>query len=520
MMFDIDFYWKLFWRRLPVMMLFILVCSTLGVITAMKLPETWRTSARLLVEAPQIPDQMVGTTIDINPIEQLDIIQQRLLTRANMIDIANRFDVYENIRQMNPDTVVSQMRRDSRVRRSNGRNQATLLTVSFDARDGQIAQDVVNQYVTLLLEANSDFRVGRAENTLAFFEQEVRRLSEDLDQQSAEIAIFRSENADALPEGQNFRLAQQSQAQERLRQLQRDLAAAQSQRTEIIRVFELTGGQNATVAPSFRSREEEQLLQAQGQLQDALSVYSETHPLVVRLKARVTQLEETVEEQRSNLVGGGAAEDAPQMTPQETLLQASLAEIDGRIAFLQLDIETAKEQLEQVQSAISRSGANGIEMAALQRDFENIQARYNSALNNLNRAQVGERIETTAQGQRITVIENASRPQTPAGPNRTRIAALGVAAGLGLAVGYFLLLEFLNRTVRRPAELIKRFNVQPIAVVPYMESRRHRLLRRGGILTATAVVLVVVPLGLWYIDTNYLPLEMVVQRGLNRLGLG
>ena len=60
----------------------------------MKLPETWSTSARLLVESPQIPDNMVASTIQTDAIEQLDIIQQKLLTRANLIDIANKFQVF------------------------------------------------------------------------------------------------------------------------------------------------------------------------------------------------------------------------------------------------------------------------------------------------------------------------------------------------------------------------------------------------------------------------------------------
>ena len=40
----------------------------------------------------------------------------------------------------------------------------------------------------------------------------------------------------------------------------------------------------------------------------------------------------------------------------------------------------------------------------------------------------------------------------------------------------------------RPAELINRFNITPIATIPYMESRRRRLVRRGGIVAATLLV--------------------------------
>lgn len=73
---------------------------------------------------------------------------------------------------------------------------------------------------------------------------------------------------------------------------------------------------------------------------------------------------------------------------------------------------------------------------------------------------------------------------------------------------------------RRPEELISRFEVTPIAVVPYMESRTQRLIRRGSIIATTVLVLLGVPLLLWYIDTQYLPLELIVEKGLDKLGLG
>ena len=47
-----------------------------------------------------------------------------------------------------------------------------------------------------------------------------------------------------------------------------------------------------------------------------------------------------------------------------------------------------------------------------------------------------------------------------------------------------------------------------------------RRVRRGSLVAATLAVLVGVPLALWYVDTNYVPLELVVQRSLARLGLG
>lgn len=91
--------------------------------------------------------------------------------------------------------------------------------------------------------------------------------------------------------------------------------------------------------------------------------------------------------------------------------------------------------------------------------------------------------------------------------------------GIALAVGYFVLLELLNRTIRRPSEITTRFGITPLATIPYMESRRHRILRRLSKVAVTLIVLTGIPAILWYVDQNYVPLEIVVQKGLERLGL-
>ncbi len=513
---DIAFYWKLLVRRMPVMMLFVLLGSGLGVITALKLPETWSTEARLLVEAPQIPDEMVRSTIQTDALEQLDIIQERLLTRANLIDIANRLNVFEDLRAMDPDEVEQAMRTATRIRRSEGLNQATVLRISFEARSGRVAAAVVNEFVTIILDENASFRIARAAGTLQFFQQEVQRMEEELARQSAEISQFKSDNVAALPENQSYRLGRQTLLQERLERLERERSVYEAQRADIVRIYEATGRVRQGESQVSLSADEQRLKQVEAQLDQELSRYSETHPNIVSLRALIERLEASVLAEQ----GENAAANADEEAAGDPILIATLSEIDTRLSFIGNDIESTSGELAQLQEAITRSSSNGIILTGLEREYEIIESRYNAAVLNLNASQMSERIETTAQGQRISIIESATIPNVPTGPNRPKIAIAGAAVGIGLAGAYFALLEFLNRTIRRPAELVSRFDITPIATIPYMESRRRRLIRRASIIGATVFVLISVPLALWYIDSTYLPLELIVQKGLARLGLG
>ncbi len=440
------------------------------------------------------------------------------MTRANLIDIANKFSVFDDLSRMAPDNVVEAMRDATTIRRSRGGRvgeSATLMTISFDARSPQIAAAVVNEYVTLVLQENAEFRAARAENTLEFFEQEVQQLNSDLDSQSAEIALFKSENANALPQDQAYRLGRQTLLQERLGLLERDRKALEQRRENVIRMFETTGGLTPQSSGEQLSAQERQLIEGKAELANLLDSFTDEHPEVIRLKKRIDRLEATVTAE--NAADGSEEEE---ISSEKARLDAVLAEIDNEAEALKTTLDNTTSELEELQQNISRSASNAIQLAELERDHEIIQTRYASAVANLNAARMSERLETTAQGQRITVIENANVPRVASGPNRLLIAGVAIFAGIGLAVGYFVLLEVLNRVIRRPAEILERFEIEPIATIPYMESRGERIWRRTGMVLTTLAVMIGVPAGLWYVDTFHLPLEIIVQRGLDQLGLG
>ena len=100
---------------------------------------------------------------------------------------------------------------------------------------------MVNEFTTLVLSTNTRNRVGLAENRLAFYQQEVQRLGDDLDQQNAKILEFKQKNADALPENLRYSQDRQSLLQERVSRLESDLSTLQAQKQDMVRLFEQTG---------------------------------------------------------------------------------------------------------------------------------------------------------------------------------------------------------------------------------------------------------------------------------------
>lgn len=505
-MIDLRFYWSLLMRRLPVMLALFIICSVFGAVWAIRAPSIYSTSARLLVENPRILESRDATAESAE--QMLQVIEQQLMTRANLIDVANKLNVFGENSTLSVDQKLGQMRANTSIRRTGGRGEATMMLVNFTSQSPRIAAAVVNEYTTLILGTNTRNRVGLAENRLAFFQQEVDRLNQDLDAQNARILEFKRSNGEALPENLQYRQSRQSLLQERVARLESDLAVLQAQRTEMVRMFEQTGNLPATTTP--QTPEQQQLAALQSELNSVLGIYAEDSPRVRTLRNRIAAAEKT------------AAAQAVPINPNSgnSLLDLNLSQIDSRVAMLENERLQANQELEELATSISATAANAIALGALERDQQNIQARYNAAVASLHQARQVERVETSAQGQRITVIEAASVPSQPSGPNRKKIALAGIGLGLGLAGGFFVLMELLNNAIRRPAELQSRFQITPLAVIPYIEGRTERRRRHTIRLLAILAVVIIIPLGLWGIHIQYMPLDILAQKIVTRLGLG
>jgi polysaccharide chain length determinant protein (PEP-CTERM system associated) len=512
---DIKFYLKLLIRRLPVMVVLFLICAIAGAVIAQRLPTMYRTSATLLVESAQISDDLVRSTVQVEASEQLEVIQQRLLTRANLLDIARDIEVFPQMNTMTPDEIVQAMREATGIRRSSGRNRATLMTISFQGRDPQKVADVVNRYTSIVLDLSTGARTEAAEGTLNFFREQVSTLSQALDAQSARIVAFKTENADALPENLDYRLNRQALVQERVARAGRELENLRAQRAQLERLYESTGSL-AGVGNIQLTPAQQELQALEGELRTALSIYSEQNPRVRNLRNRIEALRGSIDTDVAATDTGAPQDSAPQ-SAQATALEISLSEQDAKMDTLRREIAEDQAELEILRDSIQRTPVNSTTLAAMERELANTQNLYSTAVKQQAQARMGEQIELSSKGERITVVEAANVPTTPSSPNRPRIIVLGVALGLGLAGAFFMFLELINQSIRRPVDIVKSMEITPLATVPRIETAAHKRMRRVAQVASLAVVLAGVPALLWAVDTYYMPLDLLFERIKDRL---
>lgn len=532
---DLKYYLTIFMRRLPYFSLVTALVASVGITLALVLPSEFEARAVLLVESEQIPDNLASSTVQVQASEQLRIIEQRLLSRQVLLDMANQLDLYETDARgarLSSTEIVEDMRdrasfiqTATQQRQRRGVETATVLEIIYRGKTAAKTAEITNEFVTRLLQQNVEIRTEQADETLSFFTQEVDRLGRELDAKSVELIEFQNEVGLALPSNLSFLRQRLDDLTSQRLENRRTLASLEDQRKRLIDIFEVSGF--ADGSDSAGSPLEQELRSQREALSEALLVYSEQNPRVTLLRARVSQLEQRLEEQRSAALESAVEDEAAAAAEEEQtaprserqiLFEAEIEDIDRRIATLREEIARIDGEIPEIEENLNEAAANGVTYNKLQRDYENIQGQYNQAVDRLSVAATGQRIELLAKGQRISVIEQAIVPEEPTKPNRPLIAGAGVGAGMVAGLGLVVLLEFLNRAIRRPVELTNRLGITPFAVLPYIRTRREIALRRITILGAVAGLVVLVPLGLFAVHSFVFPLDGIIESFFNRLG--
>jgi polysaccharide chain length determinant protein (PEP-CTERM system associated) len=504
---DILFLLQLLLRRLHYIILIAVPVAVLGVLVAIKLPPIYSAQARLLVESPQVPDELAASTLRIETTEILRVLEQRLLTRGSVLALSRRFSLHDDQPQMTADDIVDDMRSRINVRLPNPRDPAAFMTITFDAANPQISADVVGQLVTQLTSDFAGLRTQSTRQTSSFFDAEVERLQEALSEQQARLLEFQEANMQALPNSLEYRRARQTALQERLVQVDRDIDQLQERRERMVRLFEQTGQLAFGTAPLTPQQAELQRLRLE--LSQARGIFSSTNPRLQSLERRIAALEGELGDDMGDT---NAAVTSP--------LDVELSDIDGQMGFLRRQKEMVETELSQLAKTIEQTPSLAVALGALERELDNTQAAYNRALVRQAEARIGERVEAQSQGRRLTVVEPPVAPSSPTKPNRRLIAAAGGVAGMGLGVGIVGLFELLNPTVRRPLDVTRAMGgVTPYATLSMMRTRRQILLRRAMIAAIILLVIVATATGLWVIEQYVMPLDVLVDRIAERTGL-
>ena len=567
---DLKDYLDAFKRRRWAIMGIALLIFTIGLITALALPPTYRSAATILIEEQQIPAELVQSTVTSYAAQRIQTISQRVMTRQNLTEIMDRFDLYTDDRKRyTTEEILATMRSDIKldmisaevVDPRTGRPTAATIAFSlgFHGENPQQVQRVANELTTLYLQENIRSRTLRADETYTFLSEEAGRLTVQIARLEDLLADFKARNAANLPELQPLLrqqadrtelelsdIANQIRSQEerrfylqaQLSQLEphgSDIAMSPSARLKALRTQyiglvaryspahpdvrrlkrEIAGLEQETGLVNSSTALLEQLDGLRMELAATRERYSEEHPDVLRLSRAITGVEEAIANADSN--PGNAPQRAPD-NPAYVNLQAQLDAVDNQIRSLgnkRVSVEARRIELEDRLAAVPLVEA---EYRTLNRDLLNATTKYQEMSAKLMQAQVGRQLEAESRGERFTLIEPAALPEEPIKPNRPAIIFLSLVLALGAGLGYAAVAESLDNSVRGVKGVLNAVQAAPLAVIPYLANDREVQRGKRKILLILALIAGAVAGVLLLFHLFVSPLDVLWFRILRRAG--
>ena len=471
-------------------------------VLAYMLPRSYEAKATILVESQRIPSDMVTSTVTADASERIKVIEQRLLARGNLLEIADKFNLYAyQGSDRTPTTIVNDMRSGISIRqidvgRRYSRNAEIIgFTVAFQYRDASVAARVTNELVTSILTQNAETRLSRASETSDFFERQLGELESQLLALENNIADFKRENEAALPETLSYRRMELAQLTGQIAEIDQRLRLAEEGDGEVVN---LDDGSAEQLQFRLQSKQvaHDSMIEQREQLAPLAEKGFVPKQRMVDLDRQIELSEIEMASIKSQLARQGVSGNG---ADARKILQAQRDELDVRAQEL-------SESIKQTPTVEAR-------LAAMNRDYVNLQDEYRQAKAKLNDALTGQRMEQDRQAERFEVLEQATVPDEPTKPDRKKIILAGSAGGLGLGFGLVVLLELLNNSIRTVSDLERRLQLQPIGVIPYIvtpaKKRRSRLQMAGG---AAAMATIMIA-GLAAIHFYYLPLDFIAERG-------
>ena len=182
-------------------------------------PPVYESSATILVESQQIPDDLARSTVNMSAAERLRLIEQRLMARNNLAAIIDQFALFANLR-LTPAQKIELVRQAIQLETvavpSEGRNAVEVFSFTITVRldNPERAAAIVDAIVASALEQNARVRADRTRTTLEFFEAEEKRVGAAITEVERELSAFKRRNEAALPDSLAFRYEELARLQE------------------------------------------------------------------------------------------------------------------------------------------------------------------------------------------------------------------------------------------------------------------------------------------------------------------
>lgn len=491
-----------------------------SVVVAITIPPIYRSTGTIIVESQPLPDNVVPTAIKQKLDDQINAIMQRMLTRENLLHLANKHKLIDgNIGSQPSAALINQIRQrifietdgsNSAIRTNRQGQQTIAFTLSFEDRNSDVAFNVTTELITLFLDLNAKLRNEGAMEATSFLTQESDKLKVEVDKLEQSIAEYKQLNKNALPEQLTLRMTMLSRAENDLREVERDFRTTKEEiRTLEVELAAAKRGMGADENSS------QTLPSLKAELARLSSVYYESHPDIRRLKRKIEAMEKIGDSPSS------ASESADTSSLAVYRIQAKIDSDKLRLNSLAQQKEMLQNKISQNESAMIQTPKVGQELDVLLRDRDIALKKFEEFRSKRMNAKIAENLESENKSGNFSVLESPVLPTNPYKPNRVKILLIGFFLALGLSGGIVMGLELINKRIYGTEAFTHVLGSRPLAVIPYLhveEDDIQKKIMKHRIKMAIIVAILTLFASLVVLHFVYMPVDMMFIKILTRFG--
>jgi capsular exopolysaccharide synthesis family protein len=330
-----------------------------------------------------------------------------------------------------------------------------LVNVSVTSADPAFAARAADTLVEEYVQFNLEFRTAATRKSLEFLASEIAKQQKKVEDSERAMAQYReANNALSLEDRQNTVVAG-------LNQVNEAFLRARGERIQKESLF------NQVRSLPADGLADSPTLNANAQVQSLRTRLGELNRQKVQLNERYGPKNPQVIENEN------AIADATR-----NYQQALVAAVDA----IRSDYETARAQelrfaaaLEESKGAATDLSRKSVGYTVLEREAQSNRQIYEALLQRQNELQ----IVSNSGGNNVRLMDRAEVPSAPFTPNVRRNLLLGSLAGLLLAIGLVLAIDYLDDTVKTPEDITRRLKLPFLGLVPAVKGNTHPLLSQA-----------------------------------------
>lgn len=456
------------WRHKFKFLLVFLSIFALAGYLAFALPAVYRSAATLLIEAQNIPQSTIPTTVGGYVEARLASIEQKLLSTKSLIDIGGEAGIIkatsteEEVINFVQNVRMGMSRETEVIEAPDPRGAASTVsfTVYYEDTDPGRAQVITNQIAKRYIVENSRLRIGLAEGVSGFLKEEADRLNAELKKVEGQIAAFKAENFELLPESQMTNLRSLDKADTTIESLEQMYQQLNLRKYDIERQLKLNErAEGEALLKQVLAAKKQELRMLNASFHDA-------HPDIIALKSSIENLEHLLASGDAKNYVGDTSAASPVDSNLLITLKSQLKQTESEMESVKINIQTWSERKEEYEERLLTSPEIENQYEDLARERDKIKLALREIDNKQMAARLALQLEIDQKSERFVIIEPASFPEQPYKPNRPALGFLGFILALGAGVITVALAERYSSKVFGVRGVASLIGEPPLAVIP------------------------------------------------------